>query len=317
MAERFFDSLVLALHLLSVDVAMIGPLLMIWLEARARKGDAAAQDLLPKVGFISVKALIVGGAFGALYGWSLWSEDYQATILSTGSRWKFTLIEYAFSFVLILLAWITAKRAFRKLASAPVDQRRTSLGGFLLRAFLLFAAATNLIYHFPVYFEVLAVLRHQPLRTEPLTSADFRAFLFNPTVLSRSLHVILASIAATGAMVAWMAGRRVARAEESERGAWMSWYRKGLLAVVGATSLQFFVGFWVALTLRRDVAIKLAGGTDEGLIIIGLAAAAITGLMQTSVIGLLEKNRATHGGLAVLWLSAAVWAMCWISVMTR
>lgn len=317
MAERFYDSLVLALHLLSVDVAMIGPLLMIWLEARARKGDGAAQELLPKVGFISIKALLLGGALGALYGWSLWSEEYQATIASTGPRWKYTLIEYAFSFVLILLAWITAKRALRKLASAPVNQRRTSLGGFLLRAFLLFAAATNLIYHFPVFFEVVALLRHQPPRTEPLTSADFRAYLVHPAVLSRSLHVTLASIAATGAMLAWMAGRRVSRVEEAERGAWMTWYRKGLLAVVGATSLQFFVGFWVALTLRRDAAISLAGGTDEGLIIIGLAAVAITGLMQTSVIGLLEKDRATHGGLAVLWLCAAVWAMCWISAMTR
>ncbi|MCA9106643.1 MAG: hypothetical protein KDA83_14570 [Planctomycetales bacterium] len=314
MVSHLTGSLLLAFHLLSVNVAMIAPLLMILIEFRAWRGDPAARELLPKVGLLATKTLLLGGLIGFLHGWLLWNDDYQALILATGSRWVFTIAEFGFSFVLVLAVWIFAARASRKLIERPASRPSW---GFWIRGLLLFAAGTNLIYHFPVFFEIISVLRQQPIPDEPLTSAEFRALIAHPTVVSRTLHVVLAAIATTGAMVAWMAQRRFNKTEGSLRQAWHRWYRRGLHAVLGATSLQFFVGFWVALQLPRSKANTLTGGSDEALIVIGLAAVAITALLHAAIRGILEREKATYGTATALWLIGAVYSMSWISLLTR
>ena len=80
---------------------------------------------------------------------------------------------------------------------------------------------------------------------------------------------------------------------------------------------QHLLGFWVALQLPRSKANTLTGGSDEALIVIGLAAVAITALLHAAIRGILEREKATYGTATALWLIGAVYSMSWISLLTR
>ncbi|HAN99520.1 MAG TPA: hypothetical protein DCQ98_19790 [Planctomycetaceae bacterium] len=307
-------ALLLTCHLLSVNIASAAPLAMIVLDRRASRGDRSAAELLTKVGFLAFKALLVGGLLGVLYGLRYWSDDYAAVILATGNRWKFTIAEYFFSLLLVAIVWVLTKRAYSKARLADESFSGASFGGFLVRAFLLFAAGTNLLYHFPIFFQVIAHLRSGPLPAEPLDSAAFRALMAEPSIAYRSLHVILASFASVGAMIAWMCGLRWKRADAERQTGWLRWYRFGLHLAVWPTVAQLFVGFAVVTVLSSAAQNRLAFGSIPGVLSVVASLITLVGLTYAMILGLAERDRASRGGAIVLWMSAVIWSMCWMSL---
>lgn len=295
----------LAIHLLSVDLAMAAPMVMMVMEWRSRR-DPAAAALLPKLGFLSVKTLTLGALTGLVHGYLLWSDSYAQVILATGSRWKASIGEFAFSFILILLCWIWQKRAARS--------GNTSVAGPRWRAFLLFLAGTNLIYHFPLFFEILAYLRREGAPETALTSAEFRALLVQPEITSRALHVILSGFAVTGVVLAWMTERRWASASEEERPAWRTWYRTGIHLACWPTFAQAIVGTWVALTYSRAGLMRMAGGELGATLAVIASAITILGLLHILTKALISRDIQRFGARAGVVMAAVVWAMCWLAI---
>ena len=77
------------------------------------------------------------------------------------------------------------------------------------------------------------------------------AVLGDPAFLPRILHFVLAAVAMSGALLAWVAVRRSSRGGEIEACRGMA--RFGVRAALIATVLQLVDGFWLLLMLPEDV----------------------------------------------------------------
>src|SRR5262245_31453896 len=70
-------SLLLAAHLLCVNVAAGGPLVAAWLDWRGRGDEAAGRAAKWLAGW-SVIGLEAGAVLGLLIGWLKWDADYRS-----------------------------------------------------------------------------------------------------------------------------------------------------------------------------------------------------------------------------------------------
>ena len=99
-------SLLLAAHLLCVNVAAGGPLVATWLDWRGRGDDAARRGAKWLAGW-SLIGLLAGALLGVLIGWLKWDADYRS--LWTGPMSYKALwagIEAIVSLVLMIGWWL-------------------------------------------------------------------------------------------------------------------------------------------------------------------------------------------------------------------
>src|SRR5262249_13890438 len=142
-------------------------------------------------------------------------------------------------------------------------------------------SATNLLYHFPPLFAIAGrMARGEGTVGEPLTSAEFRARVFEGSVLSQSAHFLLASIAVCGTALllwTWLQGRASAEPSEIDKAAENAREGSARQAAYGAlipTGLQAIVGLWVLTTLPTKVQYDLIGVNVLATAAFGLSMAA-------------------------------------------
>ena len=109
------------------------------------------------------------------------------------------------------------------------------------------AAATNLLYHFPLLLSTVANIAHGQISPATLQTASVKQLLFSAETLAKTLHFALAAMV-TSAI--WT----VVRAEGPRSVVLAA--RTGLTALL----LQLFSGFWLLMTLDRPVQMALMGG---------------------------------------------------------
>ena len=253
------STVLLAAHLMLIDVAMIGPLASAWFDWRsARNGDAQLGELARRLAVAAIVALLAGGVLGGL---------------------------------LLLLRYLTGERYFRALEAIPVDRLwfagaeflfgvvclavyaglwRRWRRGRLWHRLLAVAGATNLMLHFPALFTVISLVSTRPgLAASDLNRAEFRRLLVDGEVISRVVHVWLAAIVVTGLVVVWLAvrgGASVRPVESSDTPSTDAQPAGARLVPTGArlalagTLLQFPVGIWVALAIPETERDGLLGG---------------------------------------------------------
>jgi hypothetical protein len=185
-----FTILVFAAHLLAVNLAMAGPLWMVWLDWRSRRSfDEVAREAERTLARWSLVAFVLGVILGlALLGLVIAIGDrayLAAARMIPPDRLWFGGGELLFYVALIsLYLWL--------LGAAQPKRWLTRL--------LAVAAASNLLMHFPPLFAMLAALAHRPEHWGgTLERSLYHALLIDPEVLSRVLHIWLAALA-TGAV---------------------------------------------------------------------------------------------------------------------
>jgi hypothetical protein len=238
-------SLVLAAHLLLVDLAMAGPLLAVGLEWHARRrGDVDAQELARQLALASFVALVVGGVLGAVLLAVYVGTDagyWPALASLPEGRWWFSIVEFAFGFACLMLY----VALWRRLADHRIWHRLLALAG-----------TTNLLVHFPPLFAIVALVRGRlATPAAALDNAAYRRLLVEPEVLSRVAHVWLAAAAVAGVTLLALAARR---AGGDDRFAGCA--RLGARVALAATMLQFPVGLWVAIAMSEPSRARLLGG---------------------------------------------------------
>ena len=72
--------LVLALHLLCVNLACAGPIVCLWFERRERLGCKTAGKAGRYLAMTSVWALLLGMVLGIVVGWLTWSTTYHQVL---------------------------------------------------------------------------------------------------------------------------------------------------------------------------------------------------------------------------------------------
>jgi hypothetical protein len=240
---------ILGIHLLLVDVAMAGPLVCVWLEWRGtRRGDRVADQLGKSLARATNWALTLGIALGSLLLAARWAFGDQAYLDAVAvlprSRLWFALAELLFSF------------ACMGAYSALWDRWRDWRWPHRL---LAIAAASNLLTHFPAIFTIISVITTRPELAEvPLDSAAYRRLLVDPEVLSHLVHVWLASLAVTGALVMALAvrlGRDETLSADTQR-----LTRSAAALTLAPTFVQIPVGLWLAMALPEVARRSVMGG---------------------------------------------------------
>lgn len=243
--SEFLLTPLLALHLLCVNVASAGPIVLIWLDWRESRGDALAGAAGRYLGWLSIGLLVMGALLGLAIGYLHWSEEYRVVVMMLQRRIFFGAWEVLFSLLLMLVAatWWSLRGARGR-------------GPAITRGLLNFLAGTNLLYHFPFLFVVLSdiVQGRVSTPTEPIDGAGFRALMSDGFVVARVTHVVLASFAVTGLVLMHFAHRQGSGGDATRAARW-----GGRLALL-PTTLQVPVGLWMVVALPQPAQMALTGG---------------------------------------------------------
>jgi hypothetical protein len=160
------------------------------------------------------------------------------------------------------------------------------------RRLLAIAAGTNLLYHFPALFTVLAMMFEQ---RETLYRMSYRMldrqmyfrFLLTSNALARVTHVLLASFAVAGLSLSWIGARQT---NESTSNTSRSVAAIGGRLALAASLLQFPVGVWVLLALPEGQSHRIM--STGAILIFGTAIVAALGLLhQLAIVALGDATR--------------------------
>ena len=295
-------SLVLALHLWSVNVAAAGPLVSAWLDWVGRTRDDLSWQAAKFLSLKSLTLLVLGSGLGFAAAGLLWNNEYHELMHAFMYKIKWAGWELLFSLALMAI------HAFL-LSRGPA----TRLAGRITRAAIAVLAATNLLYHFPTLLLVISEMNAGYLEQPKAVDADiFLRLIREPSILARSTHFLLASFAVTGiTLVAF--GARLKRQPTSDSSTdheangdrvavW-----GGRIALV-PTLLQILVGIWVLAALPSVMQQRLLG-----------ADLLASGLMAASIIAALylmhQLSAVAMGDTSPRQLKLAVWMMIVVVVL--
>jgi hypothetical protein len=259
----FLFIVLLAIHLICMNVATAGPLVCLWAEWREARGCVLGGRVGRYLANCSVITLVIGSLIGLAAALLVWSPRFAAALAYLWPRvWPAGVMELLFSLVLLVIYAVWWQRST---PTTPVVAR-------LVRALLPLAAGTNLLYHFPPLFVMLAQLLTDPADPsgEKITGAQFRRLLLDPEVLSRSTHFVLASFAVCGTLMMWRAARLwTADPTQSDQAKRVAVWGGTLAAI--PTFLQLPVGLWVMIKLPRPSMMRLMGDDLGGTVMLVLS----------------------------------------------
>jgi len=277
--------ILLAAHLLAVNVASAVPLVCVWLRGRGRRGDAAADQLGRRLANLALVSLIFGACLGALLvGLAWWDRStgyWQAAGRFEASTYEFAALELVFSLVCLSIYALMWDRWRNK----P-----------WLHGLLAIASATNLLYHFPPLMVVLGELSVHPqfADDETITHAVFLHLMVRPGVMSQVAHFVVASVAVAGwALMAVAFKSRVSRVkgQEQEQAGSEAFDRlisAGAWVALVASLAQLAIGLWVLVEMPI-VTRNLLLGSDwlgTGLLFVSIVATfALLHLLATVALG--------------------------------
>jgi hypothetical protein len=263
-------SLLLAAHLLCVNVAAGGPLVAAWLDWRGRRDEAAGRAAKWLAGW-SLIGFLAGAVLGLAIGWLKWDADYRA--LWTGPlsyKLHWAGIEAIFSLVLMIGWWIWLPGKTRAGAVAAC-----------VRVALAVLASTNLLYHFPILFSVAARLDDTGQTAgERIGSAAFRQLMVIGEAPAMAVHVTLASVAVAATMLLSLSLRW--RRTGDEAGAYKIAIWGGRWALV-ASVLQLPVGLWTLIMLTPAAQGRIMSGSGLGMALFLLSLVAALWLIRELV----------------------------------
>ncbi len=240
--------LILSFHLILVNIAVAGPLICIWLDWRAARHDEPfARQASHRLAAQSLVALVVGVTLGCLGLGLIYFAYPEAfthgwTIVPTRRLW-FSGVEILFSGACVwgYLRWWNVLG--------------TSMAGTVFRYCLPVLAATNLAYHFAPLFAMVAVWSTRAALPEEF---HYLELVRDPEIASRTLHVLLASVAVSG--IALMGSAlRMARmgADVADTARIAVW---GARIALVPSLLQVLVGTYVLIKLPEPARDRMMGG---------------------------------------------------------
>jgi hypothetical protein len=248
-----FEIVLLAVHLMCMNVAAGAPLLALWLEWKDRRGDVIAPQAARYLAAAAVISLLVGALLGLLLGWLRWTPAYQEIWqVQLSRKLKWGLVELGVSATMLIAYWL-----WRRWAELPTRR------GYLGRSALLLLTSTNLLYHFPPILIIASKLADRGFPAEAnvpsgvIDPQAFRRLMSFDEIPALSVHFALASFAMAGLMLLGLALRRF-KTDLDPRGAkrianWGGW------SALLATGLQLVVGLWLLATTPPDLQAQLTG----------------------------------------------------------
>jgi len=238
-----------AIHLLAMNLATAGSLLVIVLQRGRRRGDESAGRLATRLAGWSNVGLLVGTLFGAIMAWLAWIDHgpyLQAAFeLLPMRRYAFGAAEIVFS----LACMEVVRRMCRNTGDPTSSKRHWTI------VLLSLAAGSNLAYHFPPLFSMLGVFSARPERWgQPISFLDAIA---DAEVIGLWVHFLLASATVGGLTLSWLASQVSSASEQESTRSWTVF--GGRVALV-ATILQLLSGLHLLAVLGEPARDAMLGG---------------------------------------------------------
>jgi hypothetical protein len=206
---------------------------------------------------------LIGVVFGLVIGWLKWDAEYARVLEHFSSRIHWGIVEFVFSLVLMAVyaAWLSA---------------RPSAGIVVLsvRSLLALLAATNLLYHFPPLFTLIANVSAGRIESQTVDSAMFRRLIATSEVFALTTHFFIASFAITGTLLIAFVWRRPHEESNQRVAVW------GARIALGSTLLQIPIGLWLFMSLPARNYQRLMGGELPGSILFVLSMLAALSLLH-------------------------------------
>jgi hypothetical protein len=295
-------SMLKALHLAAVDLAAAGPLASVLAEWWGRRrGDAGAEAAGRRVAAWSVAAFWIGAALGGALVALLWlGGDLRFAAawqrLTAAKLWfaAAELLFFAGCMALYTRWWDHWPRArsWQRLAHRA----------------LAVAASTNLLYHFPPLFVMLAAVSSGGGDVpQTMDAAAYRRLLVRGDVLSLALHHVAASLALAGialAVAAVFPCRRTARTSDAPAAS-AGGARVGAALALVATAAQLPLGVWVLIE-RPERELYLGGNLLVTALFIAALVPALGLLHYLAAVALGEATRPAVARAAALLASVVV-----------
>ncbi|MEM8947044.1 MAG: hypothetical protein AAGD11_17855 [Planctomycetota bacterium] len=238
---ELLNILLLAAHLLAMNIASGGPLLCIWLRGRhepQNEDTAGSPDSLGRqMAYWSILGLIAGMALGGAQLWLTRSDGLLEAInrLPRRALW-FAGLELLFS-VACLSGYLASWNKLR--------HRRK------LHASIALLSSSNLLYHFPPLMSVLGKVAADPAwaKAEVLDRPALLTLMRRPEIVALTTHFALASIAVAAiAILYFMSGSGAT--EKARRQ--MSLARGAAWIALIVSALQLPVGVWLVASLPKS-----------------------------------------------------------------
>jgi hypothetical protein len=235
-------TILLAVHLLAMNVASAGPLVCIWLGWRPRKFGELRSRLGHTMAWFCVRALVVGMVTGGLLlaiipGSNLW----PALRRFPASAYWFAGAELMFALVCMVclaVAWNTLSRWWL--------------------ALLAFASATNLLYHFPPLMAVIGrLVANAEWTAAPIIDRPtLLTLMARAEILALACHFGMSSFAVAAALVLHLISRGSANESPDE----IQPIGRGAAVIALCTSLlQVPIGIWLLASLPSTSRTALLG----------------------------------------------------------
>ena len=243
-------SVLLATHLLCMNVASGAPILCVWLGRRSRLlnaqqgSDADTREIVLRLALLANWALVAG----ALVGFALGLLSHSAG--SSQLAGVLPLFRYKIGWALIELVtsavWMFAFWWWYRYRPPVGTLARWSHGALGL------LSATNLLYHFPTLLTVMSKSARGELELSgAVDPASFRLLAFRPEVIAHSVHFWWASIAVSGVFLFWL----VKDNEQSQ-----TTVLTGARFACFATAMQIPTGLCLLMVTPPDSQSRMVGG---------------------------------------------------------
>ncbi len=285
-------TVLLAVHLLAMNIASAGPLAGAWLLTRRRAQGDGSDDLARHIVRFSLAALIVGSLVGG--GLMVLPNPSMRAALArfpVDAFW-FAGIELLFSAVCIA-AILGRGRQMRHRGYVAIG--------------LAILSSTNLLYHFPPLMAVIGELTADPhwAADERIDRAALLKLWARPEILALWAHFVLASLAVApiAALRPWSG---IALTSEGRAPLDQRVVRRLATCSLVATLLQIPVGLWLLVSTEAAARASMMGGSLMASLCFAGGVLAALWLLQTLAALALADDAALVRRAAVLLVVVTV-----------
>lgn len=284
----------LAVHLGFMNLSAALPLFASILPALiGRTQPAVAVAYGNQLARQGILMLVLGSLSGLLLAGVMWLAGDRAFFrLMTPFAYKihWALWELVFYLVCMSLFVCMGRAGMVRSRSARVT-----------RHLLAVLAATNLLYHFPPLFAVMARAANDPQSiTGPVGPREFRQLMLTGHVVALTVHFGLAALAVTAVALLPQIVRRIA--SDTDVSCWRLVQRVAAGIALAVSLLQLVVGLWLLMQLDPLSQRRLMGADVAGTLALGgsvLAAFGLLHLLAAATMGELSLAAAHRLNLAM------------------
>ncbi len=303
LALEALATVCLAVHLWCVNISSAAPLfgtLLAW-KSRREKSPILWQESR-WLGIEGIITVFAGGLAGLALAGVMWlAGDRGLFEILPRFSYKIKWAAWEIVFYVACMVGYVALSRLRPRKGQAADQRRWKP---ILQAVLAVLASTNLLYHFPPLFTVMAHAADRPdLVSSSVGPAEFREWLVRGHVVALTAHFLLASLSVGGVTTMHRLARLTPSDEQSNAVARA--IRLAAIVTLAASATQLLVGLWVLLSLGPLAQRRLMGGDMVGTL----------GLAVSVVVTFWLLHRLAHATSATVTRAYARRTMIWLMLI--